>query len=90
MNRIKLGDAVSDVVTGLSGIVVAQTTYIDGRHESCVQPTVLKDGGTVEREWFPDARLHVEQAGAVVRVKQRAVKLESRTTENRIGFNPPR
>ena len=53
-----LGRKVKDVITGFSGVVIAKTEYLNGCISYCLQPTELKDNGTIkELEWFDSQRL---------------------------------
>lgn len=45
---INLGDLVKDRITGLQGIVVARTEWLNGCRRVNVQPRELKDGKPVE------------------------------------------
>lgn len=63
---IQLGDKVKDMVTGISGIAVAKTEWING----CVRYTIEFRGGTkespeVKRETFDVETLVVSKHGAV-------------------------
>jgi hypothetical protein len=62
---INLGDKVKDVVTGLTGIAVAKTHYLQGCTRIGVQPQELKDGKPVEASWFDEPQLEVVEAGVV-------------------------
>lgn len=44
MKMIILGDRVKDEITGLSGIVIAVTQWLNGCVRMQVQPEKLKDG----------------------------------------------
>jgi hypothetical protein len=62
---INLGDKVKDVVTGLTGIAVAKTHYLQGCARFAVQPQDLKDGRPVEVYWVDEPQLEVVEAGVV-------------------------
>jgi hypothetical protein len=47
---VKLGDKVKDRVTGLTGIVIARTDWLNGCIRMTVQPQELKDGKPVDRQ----------------------------------------
>lgn len=52
-NEIKLGDKVKDKISGFIGIVVACTDWMHGCTRIGVQPTKLKDDGTlIDAQWF--------------------------------------
>jgi hypothetical protein len=63
---IRLGDRVKDLVTGIEGIAVASTEWLNG----CVRFTVEYRGGTKEspetkRETMDEEQLVVVKTGAV-------------------------
>jgi hypothetical protein len=60
-----LGDKVKDVVTGLAGIAVAKTHYLQGCARIGVQPQELKDGKPVEVYWVDEPQLEVIEVGAI-------------------------
>jgi hypothetical protein len=62
---VNLGDKVKDVVTGLTGIAVSKTHYLQGCARIAVQPQELKDGKPVEPSWFDEPQLEVIEVGAV-------------------------
>lgn len=49
---IALGDEVKDTITGLTGVVVAITDWLNGCQRIQVQPRELKDGKPVETSGF--------------------------------------
>ena len=61
----KLGDKVKDRVTGLEGIVVARTDWLNGCIRMVVQPQELKDGEPVKSSSFDIEELIVIQADAL-------------------------
>jgi hypothetical protein len=65
LNMVNLGDKVKDVVTGLTGIAVAKTHYLQGCARIGVQPQELKDGKPVEASWFDEPQLEVIEVGAI-------------------------
>jgi hypothetical protein len=62
---VNLGDKVKDRVTGLTGIAVAKSHYLQGCARIGVQPQELKDGKPVEVSWFDEPQLEVIEAGAI-------------------------
>jgi len=62
---VNLGDKVRDVVTGLTGIAVGRTQYLQGCARIAVQPQELKDGKPVEASWFDEPQLEVVEVGAI-------------------------
>lgn len=55
---IKMGDTVTDLITGYSGVVTGQCEYITGCTQILVQPPV-KDGVWQESKWIDIDRLEV-------------------------------
>ena len=61
---IELGDRVEDRITGLSGIVVVKSEYMNGCRRFGVQPEKLAKDGTIPKdEWFDEPSLIVVQKG---------------------------
>jgi hypothetical protein len=56
---IKLGDKVKDSVSGLVGIAVARTEYMNGCVRWAVQPQKLHNGKPVEQEYLDEQQLIV-------------------------------
>ena len=77
---IKLGDKVKDTVTGLTGIAVARTEWINGCARITIQPPIKKDGTP------PDNYTVDEPQVAVVTKKK--VKRGPKDTGGPMGFTP--
>ncbi|PRD42305.1 hypothetical protein C5748_17005 [Phyllobacterium phragmitis] len=58
---IRLGSTVSDIITGLSGVVTGRATYITGCDQYLVAP---KEGK--ESRWFDEQRLTLQDAPIIV------------------------
>jgi hypothetical protein len=56
---IKLGDKVTDSISGFSGVVVQVTEYLYGCRRMGVESTQLKDGNTIPPEYFDEQRLTI-------------------------------
>lgn len=56
---IELGMKVRDRVTGVEGIAVARTEWLNGCTRVTVQPQKLKDSQPVETTTFDEAQLEV-------------------------------
>ena len=54
---IKLGDKVTEAVTGFTGIVIAKTEWIYGCVRFGVQAEELKDSIPLEPQWFDEGEL---------------------------------
>jgi hypothetical protein len=54
---VKLGDKVTDSLTGFTGIATARTEYLYGCVRILVEPTELRDGKPVEGQYFDEQRL---------------------------------
>lgn len=65
MSGIKIGDKVKDRVTGLTGIVVARTDWLNGCVRMVVQPQELKDHKPVEASSFDIEELILLEADAL-------------------------
>jgi hypothetical protein len=62
----QLGDLVEDKVTGFTGIVVAETKWLNGCFRLTVQPRGLdKDGKVFQTEGFDIEQLIVREVGAL-------------------------
>lgn len=53
---LKLGQTVSDTITGFKGVITGRCEYISGCHQVLVVPPVDKDGKHVEAQWFDEQR----------------------------------
>jgi hypothetical protein len=56
---MKNGDRVKDVITGYSGIVIAEHTYLNGCKRVTVQPEKLADGKLQDAQTFDVEQLSV-------------------------------
>jgi hypothetical protein len=61
MNRqiIELGDVVKDSITGLEGVAVAITTWLNGCVRVVIQPKEIKDGKPVDTSCFDVEQLEL-------------------------------
>ena len=69
MAKIKLGDIVTDRISGYEGIVIARTEWLYGCTGIGVQSTGLKDDGTKrDTQWFDEPSLDkaAKKAGGLV------------------------
>lgn len=57
---IELGQKVKDSITGFEGIAIAKAIYLNGCISWQVKSQKLKDGKTIEAEWFDEQRLTCE------------------------------
>jgi hypothetical protein len=71
MRVVNLGDQVKDVVTGLTGIAVARTEWINKCVRLCIQPQELKDGKPVDNYTVDEEQCEVVTPSAVRLKKQR-------------------
>lgn len=56
--KFKLGEGVKDIVTGFTGVVMGQSSFLTGCNQYGVSPTKLqKDGERFEWQWFDENRL---------------------------------
>lgn len=56
--KFKLGERVKDIITGLSGVVMARSNFITGCDQYGISPTKLKkDGSRPDWEYFDENRL---------------------------------
>ena len=59
------GDLVEDTLTGFSGIVIANASYMAAGDSVLVKPRGLKDsGGMFDSKWFDVERVKLVTAGA--------------------------
>lgn len=66
MRAVNLGDKAKDIVTGFTGVVVAEITYLNGCRRLALQPQELgKDGVPVEERFFDEQQLELVTAGVV-------------------------
>ena len=61
---IKLGQAVTDNVTGFTGIVTARAEYLHGTPRALVEPTALPVGEVDKKgRWIDEGRLRIQPIG---------------------------
>lgn len=70
MDKIKLGDVVRDSISGMEGVVIADTMWLNGCRRLQVQPRELKDGKPVEGQSFDEEQLELV-TGSVLASKGR-------------------
>lgn len=56
---VELGDTVEDKITGLAGVAIGRTEWMNGCSRVCVQPKELKDGIPVESTTFDESDLRI-------------------------------
>lgn len=54
---VRLGDKVTDSITGFTGVATARTLYLYGCVKVCVEPVELHEGKPVECQWFDEQRV---------------------------------
>ena len=57
MKTIKLGQKVTDSITGYEGVAVARTMWLNGCERIAVQGPLDKDGMPPEEKWFDITQL---------------------------------
>ena len=63
---VKLGDRVKCVITGVSGILTAETIWLYGCRRLGIQSERPdKDGKLIDVQWFDEAQVVLVKAGAV-------------------------
>jgi len=62
--KINLGDKVKHAVSGMTGIVVGRTEWLNGCWRMTIQPQVKKDGTLPDASSFDDIELIVVEKGA--------------------------
>jgi hypothetical protein len=60
--KFQNGDEVKDTVTGLKGIIVATTSWLNGCIRYVIQPQELKDGKPVETTCIDEEQLELRKA----------------------------
>jgi hypothetical protein len=70
IDKLQLGDEVKDTISGLSGVVVAETQWLHGCRRLTVQPRTLHEGKPIEGHTFDEGQLE--------RVTKQAVPVGSR------------
>lgn len=59
---MKNGDRVKDVITGFSGVIIAEHRYLSGCLRMTVQPEEMKDGKPIDSHTFDVEQLELVQA----------------------------
>ena len=62
---VRLGDKVTDNITGFCGIAIARCEYLNGCISIEVQPTKLKGGEPVGPRWIDEQRLDGKSSAKV-------------------------
>lgn len=72
--KLKLGNRVRDVVTGLEGIAVTKCDYLDGTTQFGIQPPVRPDEGKMPDITYIDIhRLEKVDEGVHVKTSPKAI-----------------
>ena len=74
--KIRMGDRVTDIVTGFEGIVVAKNKYINGCVQFCVDPGVDKDGKLMDAKYIDEGQIEVIERNAV-KSTRKAISMSS-------------
>jgi hypothetical protein len=78
---IELGKELRDKVTGVKGIAVSRTEFINGCVRYTIQPKPLKKDGSIPAElWFDEKQLEVVGSG---------IKMEQKRTGGPTTCSPP-
>jgi len=86
--KIQLGSKVKDVITGFTGIVMADVKYLTGCHHYAVCPDKLtKEGKMQEWEWL-DSKRFIKISDKVITLKQ-AGEIVYVVDESGIEDDPP-
>lgn len=64
-HTIHPGDEVRDLVTGLQGIAVSVTEFLNGCRRVCVSPPVGEDGAFRDERWLDEPQLEIVQRAKV-------------------------
>lgn len=82
MSDIKLGNKIRDKVSGVEGIAISRTEFLNGCIRFTMQPKPLKKDGTVPNElWFDEKQLEIIGKG---------VEIEQRRTGGPTTSAPPK
>ena len=69
--KIELGDCAKDTISGIDGIVVAKTEWLNGCVRVTLQRTTTdKDGKFLDNETFDEQQVQVTESGFVHRGKE--------------------
>jgi len=64
--KIKLGQKIRDIVTGMEGIATAKVEYLNGCIQYCLRPAMDKDGKLPEASYVDEGQLEVIGDGVSV------------------------
>lgn len=82
-----LGSKVKDEVTGFEGIAVNFTEWMYGCNRVGIESTILKDGKTIDPQYFDEQRVEVlEPAKVQHQLGNRLFKLGSVVRDTHTGF----
>jgi hypothetical protein len=69
--KIELGNLVKDKVSGISGIAVSRTEFLNGCVRYSLQPKPAKKDGSMPAElWFDEKQLEVVGKGVAIQMKR--------------------
>lgn len=75
--RFNLGDVLKDRLTGLTGVAVNRSEHLFGCARYWLQPREIKDGKTVDGQWFDEDSLELVEAGVVQRKHYRVYEADT-------------
>lgn len=79
---MKLGSELRDKVSGIKGIAVSKTEFLNGCVRYSIQPKPTKKDGTIPAElWFDEKQLEIVGKGIVI---------EQRKTGGPTTMSPPK
>lgn len=70
MKHVELGDEVRDNITGLKGVAIGITRWLNGCIRVGVQPSGLKDGKPIEAQWIDEPQLKIVKRQKVAGPKE--------------------
>ena len=85
---VKLGSRVKDTITGFVGVAVARSEWMYGCNRIVVESQELKDGKTIDGQWFDEQRIETIEEGvlAVDEPKDCAIELGQIVRDQLTGF----
>ena len=79
MHKFELGEIAKDIVTGFQGVVMVRAEYFTDCTHYGLCPQELKDGKTIDWEWFDETRL-VKVEGQKIEKQPRAEEAKKITS----------
>lgn len=84
----ELGQKVKDIVTGLEGIVVGKTEWLNGCVRFAIQSRVNDKGGIPEQQWIDEQQAEIIDSNHILQSKKKEVLTGGPRKEGKLCNDP--